>query len=715
MRQKLFLLLWISAFIASLTVATTYLGYAIDVIPPDYGPAYYPWRIFHWTVIYRWTDAFTHAWTIAGAFTAIFTTLILVRYYKAKPTNTGTYGSARWLRTKEIVKSGALKSGGVILGQTDEAKYKPLPGEKWKLKRLGRLIFDDQDTHILCVAPTRSGKGIGFVIPSLLSWTGSVIVYDIKKENWNLTSGWRSKFSHSIRFEPTSEDTPRFNPLLEIEKGSEQETAQVQMLVEILSDPNGENKTDHWRRTASQLLAGLMVHVIYTETKTPENMTLYRIFEILNTRNLGQLWEEMKTTPHTDNGVHPIVFQTAVNMANKAENELSSVVSTASSYLQLWQDPIVARATSASDWKADDLMRGKHPVSLFLIVPPADDKRLRPLTRLMLQFLGQKLTATLGGYNHKLLFLIDEFASLGNLDFFQRQLAFFAGYGIKCAMIIQGFTQLYDLYSINTSIPSNCRTKVFLGADNPADAELVVKYLGQETISRRSESRSGKISAIAAVTKSVSNMEVGKELMSADEILRFPKDKVLLIRSGMYPYLGGKIMWFLDKRFKPRVVPARTPEEERLDLPGLYNQEAAGDPTPQDNKETEIPDTSETANQDSPKEELIEEIPANSYFRAVEPTPDVGTGANVLTEQNPDSSLQDAPEHSEQGEEHASEDIHQEEPGAALDEEEPESEKNANPTEESQLEDTVSPDPETPENTPEPEESSMPASLAKWL
>jgi type IV secretion system protein VirD4 len=140
----------------------------------------------------------------------------------------GSYGTARWAVRKELQDVGLLEDRGVILAQTNDAVFRSnvktdQAGDvsvQWVMERHGtELLRHHGPEHVFCFAPTRSGKGVGLVIPTLLSWTGSCVVYDIKKENWAATAGWRRKFSHCLRFEPTSPGSVRFNPLLEIRRG----------------------------------------------------------------------------------------------------------------------------------------------------------------------------------------------------------------------------------------------------------------------------------------------------------------------------------------------------------------------------------------------------------------------------------------------------------------------------------------------------------------
>ncbi|BBF80259.1 type IV secretion system protein VirD4 [Asticcacaulis excentricus] len=333
-----------------------------------------------------------------------------------------TYGSARWASLKEISRAGLLRERGVFLGRVGP-----------------EYLRHEGPEHVLAFAPTRSGKGVGLVVPTLLSWTGSVIVHDIKGENWDLTAGWRSRFSHAVLFNPTNLRSARYNPLLEVRKGIN-EVRDVQSIADILVDPEGAlERRSHWEKNSHSLLVGAILHVLYAE---PEK-TLACVARFLSDpdRSLVDAMNCMLATNHLGGEgepprVHPVVASAARDILNKAPNERSGVLSTAMSFLSLYQDPVVAATTSTCDWRIADLVNAESPMSLYLVIPPSDISRTKPLVRLMLNQIGRRLTERLEGdlakrSRHQLLMMLDEFPALGRLDFFETALAFQAGYGIR--------------------------------------------------------------------------------------------------------------------------------------------------------------------------------------------------------------------------------------------------------------------------------------------
>ena len=217
----------------------------------DY-PVYRPWRLFQWWYAYDAyaPDIFARGGVIAslggvaGIVMAVIASINRARQDKAST----TYGSARWADLRDVERAGLLRDAGVVLG------------------RLGRrYLRHDGAAHIIAFAPTRSGKGVGLVVPTLLSWTSSAVIHDIKGENWQLTSRWRSGFSRCIRFDPTSLSSARFNPLLEVRPGPH-DVRDVQNIADILVDPEGAlERRSHWDKTAHSLLVGAILHVLYAE------------------------------------------------------------------------------------------------------------------------------------------------------------------------------------------------------------------------------------------------------------------------------------------------------------------------------------------------------------------------------------------------------------------------------------------------------------------
>ena len=583
----LFLLL---VSVAGLAASTQYMASELP-IDADLGTPwmavagtriYAPWAWLGWQS--RYGTATPDAFNNASAITTLAALLGCagVAFVAVRRKNTGrstAHGSSRWATTEEIEKAGLLRDAGVVLCQTNDATFWTVVDSAGKTKtkahKLGRLVRHDGPEHVFCFAPTRSGKGVGLVIPTLLSWPHSVLVYDIKKENWALTAGWRRQFSHVWRFEPTAMDSVCFNPLLEIRKGIH-EVKDTQNIADILVDPTGEKDSkDHWQTTAHSLLCGAILHVLYAEL----DKTLAGVAGFLSdpTRQQLDTLQRMLKTAHLATGPHPMVAQAAREMLNKSENELSGVFSTAMACLGLYRDPVIARNTSKSEFRIEDLMNADNPVSLYLVVPPSDLARTRPIIRLMLNQIGRRLTESMefGGktaYRHRLLLLLDEFPSLGRLDFFETALAFIAGYGLKAFLIAQSLNQLEKAYGPSNSILDNCHIRFAYAANDDKTAKRISDLLGQATEKKMQKSYSG--SGLFLSNRTESEQEYARPLLTPAEVNQLPQDDGILFVGGLLPYRAKKVRYFLDARFQGRdglPTPDRAEEQARELLGGIRN------------------------------------------------------------------------------------------------------------------------------------------------
>ena len=505
-------------------------------------PVYYPPAFFWWWYSY---DAYAPAIFVEGAIIAasggfisiaVAITLSIIRAREAK--NVATYGSARWASPEEVKAAGLLGPDGVVLGRL-ERDY----------------LRHDGPEHVLCFAPTRSGKGVGLVVPTLLTWPGSVIVHDIKGENWGLTAGFRAGHGRVLLFDPTDAKSSAYNPLLEVRRG-DWEVRDVQNIADILVDPEGAlDKRNHWEKTSHSLLVGVILHVLYAEP----DKTLAGVANFLSDpkRPMEATLRAMMSTPHLgEAGVHPVIASSARELLNKSDNERSGVLSTAMSFLGLYRDPVVAKVTARCDWRIADLVAGKRPVSLYLVVPPSDIARTKPLIRLILNQVGRRLTEELNAANrHRLLLMLDEFPALGRLDFFESALAFMAGYGIKSFLIAQSLNQIEKAYGANNSVLDNCHVRVAFATNDERTAKRVSDSLGTATEMRDSTNYAGHRLSPWLGHLMVSRQETARPLLTPGEVMQLPPTDELLLVAGVPPIRATKARYYEDARFKERLLP----------------------------------------------------------------------------------------------------------------------------------------------------------------
>lgn len=512
-------------------------------------PIYRPWQLFLWWYSYEAyaPHIFNRAGMMAAAGGMLGTVAAIIgSVWRARQSKlVTTYGSARWAQPKDVRIAQLTRPAGVFLG-------------RWK----GEYLRHDGPEHIMAFAPTRSGKGVGLVIPTLLSWPHSAVIHDIKGENWQLTAGWRSRFSHCLLFDPTDPKSARYNPLLEVRKGSH-EVRDVQNIADILVDPEGSlERRTHWEKTGHALLVGVILHILYAE---PEK-TLARVASFLSdpSRSFERSLRLMMSTNHIgteqEPKVHPVVAQAARELLNKSENERSGVLSTAMSFLGLYRDPTVAEVTSACDWRIIDLVDAERPVSLYLVVPPSDISRAKPLIRLVLNQIGRRLTEELQDTDtpnrRQLLLMLDEFPALGRLDFFESALAFMAGYGVRAFLIAQSLNQIEKAYGPNNAILDNCHVRVAFAANDERTAKRISDALGTATELRAQRNYAGHRLAPWLAHVMVSRQETARPLLTPGEVMQLPVDDELVMVAGVPPIRAKKLRYFEDANFTTRRVDA---------------------------------------------------------------------------------------------------------------------------------------------------------------
>jgi type IV secretion system protein VirD4 len=475
----------------------------------------------------------------SGGLIALLVAIALSVWRARESQNVQTYGSARWATQAEAKAAGLLGEDGVVLGKLDQ-----------------RYLRHDGPEHVLCFAPTRSGKGVGLVVPSLLTWPGSAIVHDIKGENWTLTACFRARFGRVLLFDPTNPASAAYNPLLEIRRGA-WEVRDTQNVADVLVDPEGSlEKRNHWEKTSHALLVGAILHVLYAEP----DKTLAGVAAFLSDpkRPIETTLRAMMTTPHLgEAAVHPVVASAARELLNKSENERSGVLSTAMSFLGLYRDPIVAGVTSRCDWRIADLVSGPRPATLYLVVPPSDISRTKPLIRLVLNQIGRRLTETLEGADarHKVLLMLDEFAALGRLDFFESALAFMAGYGLKAFLIAQSLNQIEKAYGPNNSILDNCHLRVSFATNDERTAKRVSDALGVATELRAMRNYAGHRLSPWLGHLMVSRQETARPLLTPGEVMQLPPTDEIVMVSGAPPVRATKVRYFEDRSLRDRVGP----------------------------------------------------------------------------------------------------------------------------------------------------------------
>lgn len=580
--------------------------------PTHLGPLsiYGPYAMYKAYMAYWQYPMMQHAAFSAATLTILGTVVVAVFQFISSGKKqealykTDLHGSAHWATQKEVQQMALMPTKGTKLSRKI-CYVGGYPDDKGHLKYLQHSGSE----HIIAFAPTRSGKGVGLVLPTLLGgWKESVVTHDIKGENYLLTAGYRRSMGQRVlKFNPGfglpgDEDVGsqlaqccHFNPLEEVRIGTQFEVKDVMNIATMIVDPDGKGLNDHWQKTGFALLTSVILHVLYAEP----DKTLRGVAAYLNDPELSSVdiaFNKMMKVEHDPEGrfnwrdqhgkvvkVHPVIAQSAREMLNKAENEKSGVISTMMSFLSLYRDPIVAGWTEYSDFHIMDLQDCEDPVSLYLVTSPEDKNRLKPLIRLVLNLIASKFTSAdrlveKGGRmecvgKHHLMLLLDEFPSLGKMDVFQDTIAFLAGYNVKLFLIAQDKSQLEDeahAYGASgaRAIINNCHVRVVYAPNEVQTAEWVSKMLGKKTVTLENTNQSfeGFIPAQKGQSRSLNYQ--GRELLTPDEVLRLrgPEkegsnivkagDMIILV-AGFAPIYGQQMLYFKDPTFLERAqVPA---------------------------------------------------------------------------------------------------------------------------------------------------------------
>ena len=591
------------------SAATQFVAWRLDYHPalgrPWFGHGYAPWAWYEWAQA-PWAADASDTFQLAAAgvmIVVVFGMLLGVQIAAArrrKPQKIeGLHGTARWINTVEelreigfLPKTEADSGSGVYIGAWTD----PETGTTHYLRH-------DGPEHIGAIAPTRSGKGVGLVLPTLLSYPHSCVVNDMKGELWGQTAGWRKEHAGNvvIKFDPAAASgSGRFNPLNEIRINSINAVGDTQNLVTMIVDPDGKGLNDHWAKTSHALLTGLVLHILHKQWeardlgKPAEESTLYTVAFHLSdpTRDVKTLYEEMIDTAKDNptDALRPdmtgakeavlrdaraVIAAAGRDMLNRPDNERGSVLSTAMSYLSLYRDPLVRMNTSCSDFTIYDLMNHEKPVTLYLVVRPSDKDRLRPLVRLVLNQIVRTLTRDelkrlpdgrfVSPHKRQLLLMLDEFAgSFGKLDIFEESLAFIAGYGMKAYIVLQDREQLLKAYGQHENIITNLHIRVAYAPNQTQTGEWISSMLGPTTIIKEDVTESGERgSTLSHVSRTY--REIKRPLMTAEEVnhMRAPKKELasgkithpgdmLIFAAGQYAIYGTQILYFTDEAFLAR-------------------------------------------------------------------------------------------------------------------------------------------------------------------
>lgn len=481
--------------------------------------------------------------TAGGFFLFIFRAPLMdFRPFKKKES---LHGEAKWGTLRDAKKIGLCKKKGVLLGK--------------KGRGSDYYIIDDFQ-HVLLFAPTGSGKGVGFVIPNLLFWEESIIVHDIKLENYELTSGYRAKLGQDVfLWNPADPDgyTHCYNPLDWISSKPGQMVDDAQKICSLIIE-----EQEFWENEARSLLLGIILYLC----AVPDKPTSFG--EVVRTLRSDDVVYNLAVVLDTLGGkIHQVAYMNIAAFLQKADKERSGCISTANSKIELWANPLIDTATASSDFNLQTLKRRKQ--SIFVGVSPDNLNRLQPLLKVFYQQATDFLTRKIPDKDepHGVMIMMDEFPSLGKMEQFKIGIAYFRGYRVKLFLIVQDTEQLKDIYEeagMNAFL-SNSYYRVTYSANNYETANMISQLVGNKTVDQTSHNKP-KFLDLNPASRTLNVSETSRALLLPQEVIQLPRDEQIILIESSPPFKCKKIMYYKDNFFKKRLLPKTfVPTQEPYD------------------------------------------------------------------------------------------------------------------------------------------------------
>jgi|GEM_PF-278818 len=450
------------------------------------------------------------------------------------------HGEARWAEEHDIVKMGLRTKEGMVIGKNTK----------------GYLVAAGFQ-HTLLFAPTGSGKGVGFVIPNLLYWKESVFVHDIKLENYELTSGWRAQQGQQVFvWNPADPDgiTHCYNPIDWVSTKPGQMVDDVQKIANLILP-----EKEFWNNEARTLFVGVVLYLI----AAPDKMQSFG--EVVRTMRSDDVAQNLAIVLDTlGQDIHPVAYMNIAAFLQKADKERSGVVSTMNSGLELWANPLIDTATATSDFNITDMK--KTLTTVYVGVTPDNLKRLQPLLQVFYQqateFLTRKMPSDDEPYG--VMFLLDEFPSLGKMEQFMIGIAYFRGYHVRLFLVVQDTQQLKGIYEEHgmNSFLSNSTYRITFAANNVETANLISQLCGNKTVDQISASKP-KYFSLSPSSNSMSISQTQRALILPQEVIAMPRDEQIILIESSPPIKTKKIKYYEDTLFTKRLLPqVEVPKQE---------------------------------------------------------------------------------------------------------------------------------------------------------
>lgn len=508
-------------------IALAGLGRLGADIEPDRVPAWF-WYYRHDPDLQRWA-------TIGVGSAALVVLLIAsaITLSRRRP----LHGAARWAAAYEQKRAGLRGAAGILLGRHG-----------------ADLLIADGPDHVMLYAPTRSGKGVGVVIPNLLAWPGSVVVLDIKRENFLVTGGYRAEAGQRVLlFDPLASDgrTCRFNPLGHVDRTDTIAVVDELQRMAAMLFPGHDRADPFWSEAARTGFIGVGGYV----AATPDlPFTLGEIFRQLTAPDArARLPRNIEARIRDGRPLSGAVASALSDFTQSSENTFASVRQSITTRMGLWLNPRVDAATSASDFDLRDLAGGR--LSLYLGATPDNLLRVQPLYAMLFQQLIDLNSRVLPPPDtRRTLVVLDEFARLGAAPVLAHAFSWVAGYGLRLLAVLQSPSQLRGLYGpdLAEEIVANCGVEIVFAPKELKIAQELSERLGYYTTPGLSRSRP---TGLGQGRRSTTSSEQRRALMLPQELMQLPSSALLVLKAGLPPLRGRKIIYWRERLFQQRLRP----------------------------------------------------------------------------------------------------------------------------------------------------------------
>jgi type IV secretion system protein VirD4 len=534
--------------VASLTAGVCYLSGVLFLVASRANPGQAQvFSIFSYWRLYAGEPSLDKRLRTSSAIAALLAFLIVPAVLASALTRRRSlHGDARFASALEVRRSGLLAGGGGILLGRWGGSYLSLEGPEFLM---------------LC-APTRSGKGVSIVIPNLLNWPQSVVTVDIKRENFEITAGYRARHGQRVHlFSPFDEQgrSARFNPLSYVRPDAAFRVGDILAIATILYplEMRTAGSSDaFFNDQARNLFLGLALLLVESTELARTIGEMLRQASGKRKTIKDHLTEVVGTRQREGRPLSDQCVDALMRFMANSENTLASILASFNAPLTIFADPLVDAATSGDDFLLTDLR--KKPISIYVHVPPNRLAQGALLVNLFFSLLLDQNTRELPSQNPALryscLLLLDEFPALGRIVVLEKGVGFIAGYGLRLVTITQSNAMLSAIYGreIARNLATNHMARIFFAPQELEDAQEYSETLGYQT--ERRESRSVSYVAGRGRSSSVNRSEEKRALMLPQELREMDADKQIVILQGVRPILTKKICYYEDPNFIGRLL-----------------------------------------------------------------------------------------------------------------------------------------------------------------